>query len=145
MSFAALILAAASCAQIAGMEEGALRQDTPVAECEVFENCLAGATECRVPAACTNGKCEYKNTIRGKPLTNQTVGDCRNIVCDGDGSTEFVVNDLDLLDDQNGCTMDSCSGGDVVHTPLPGISIPTHRKTTVCPRKQWDSSLPVAY
>jgi len=64
--FVSLALAAASCAQIVGMEEGTLRDDTPIAECTVFENCLKNATECRVPTACNDGKCEYSNTIRGK-------------------------------------------------------------------------------
>jgi len=124
--FVSLALAAASCAQIVGMEEGTLRDDTPIAECTVFENCLKNATECRVPTACNDGKCEYSNTIRGKPLTNQMVGDCKNIVCDGDGATEFVVNDSDLPDDVNECTTDSCSGGDVVHTPIPGKILPCY-------------------
>lgn len=124
--FVSLALVAASCAQIVGMEEGTLRDDVPVVECTVFENCLTGATECRVPSGCNNGKCEYSNTIRGKPLTSQTVGDCRNIVCDGDGATEFVVNDSDLPDDVNDCTADSCSGGDVVHMPIPGKTLPCY-------------------
>lgn len=123
---AALTLVTASCAQIVGMEEGTLRQDEPMIECEVFENCLPKGTECRIPTGCNNGLCEFNNTIRGKLLASQTVGDCRNIVCDGDGATEFVVNDMDLPDDMNGCTADSCSGGDVVHSPIPDQMLPCY-------------------
>jgi cysteine-rich repeat protein len=124
--FAALALVMASCAQIVGMEEGTLRQDEPASECEVFENCLKDATECRVPVACTNGRCEYNNTIRGKLHSAQTTGDCKNIVCDGDGATEFVVNDMDLPDDVNECTADSCSGGDAVYSPIPDKMLPCY-------------------
>lgn len=124
--YVALTLITVSCAQIVGMEEGTLRDDKPTSECEVFENCLKNATECRIPNACNNGVCEYNNTIRGKPLTTQTVGDCRNVVCDGDGATEFVVNDDDLPDDLNECTRDSCSGGDVLHTPIPDKTLPCY-------------------
>src|SRR3712207_4407767 len=105
-----VMLVVVSCAQIVGMEEGIPRDEGPVIECEVFEDCLAGATECRVPDVCNAGKCQFKNTIRGKPVATQVEGDCKQIVCDGDGTTELVVKDDDVADDNNECTADSCNG-----------------------------------
>lgn len=112
-------LVVTSCAQIVGMEEGVLREE-PSPECVVIDDCQAFASECRTPQACTNGKCIFENVIRGTRLSAQTIGDCKDIVCAGDGSTELVVADIDIEDDGNDCTADACNAGKPVHTPVPG-------------------------
>jgi cysteine-rich repeat protein len=116
--FVGMTLVAASCAQIVGMEEGVLRQDESATACMVLDDCMASATECKLATACNDGLCEYMYVIRGTVVMDQTIGDCRNVVCDGDGATEVVVNKDDIEDDKNACTEDSCDNGNVVHTAL---------------------------
>lgn len=118
--FAAMTLVMASCAQIVGMEEGVLRDDGPAPECTSVSDCQGDASECKTALACTDGRCVYENVIRGTRLSTQTIGDCRDVVCDGDGATEIVVADTDIEDDSNGCTEDTCNAGKPVHTPIPG-------------------------
>jgi cysteine-rich repeat protein len=116
--FAVMALALLSCAQIVGMEEGVLRDDGPGTECALLADCEADATECRRAKSCAGGKCVYENVLRGTQLEAQTIGDCREVVCDGDGATEVVVADMDIEDDVNGCTTDTCKAGNPVHTPV---------------------------
>ncbi len=48
----------------------------------------------------------------------QTVGDCKNNVCE-DGEIVALPDDTDLPNDDNECTFDSCFDGAVMNTPAP--------------------------
>ncbi|MDI1452030.1 VCBS repeat-containing protein, partial [Polyangium sp. 6x1] len=60
---------------------------------------------------CTDGQCGVSFTAFGTALPAQTVADCRQAVCDGQGGITYQNNDGDLPDDNNPCTKDTCSGG----------------------------------
>jgi hypothetical protein len=84
--------------------------------------CLAD-TDCGQPTACTtprciSGACSSENTPAGTGNPGgQVAGDCKKVVCDGNGGTTTVPDDTDVADDGNPCTIDACSGGSVLHTP----------------------------
>lgn len=112
-----LALGLLNCAQIVGIEEGLPREAPP--ECLSVDDCQVGATECRPAMGCTQGVCVYEPAPLGTMIAEQKTGDCRVIVCDGDGKTSIVPAATDFEDDGNPCTADSCDSLTVVHTPVP--------------------------
>jgi hypothetical protein len=58
-----------------------------------------------------NNLCVYTNRQNGYVIASQNAGDCKNIVCDGNGNTQEVTNDGDTPEDNNSCTSDLCSSG----------------------------------
>ena len=48
-------------------------------------------------------------------LPTQTVGDCKQVVCDGNGGTTTRDDDSDVPDDSNPCTLDGCDAGSPTH------------------------------
>ena len=49
----------------------------------------------------------------------QTAGDCKRVVCDGQGGTMVVVDDTDVPSDGNPCTLDVCTNGQPSNPPTP--------------------------
>lgn len=78
-------------------------------------------TECRV-WQCINQACVPDDTPVGTPLTNQTMGDCLEVQCDGMGQAVSVPVD-DPFDDNNECTDDICVNG-VPQNPNQGTTEP---------------------
>ena len=69
---------------------------------------------------CVNNVCGVLNENAGTPLpaAQQVDGDCRFFVCDGAGSISGEIDDLDLPEDVNECTVDSCMMGIAQNTPV---------------------------
>lgn len=115
------------------------------AECQGPAECQA--PPCQAPT-CEAGVCGTMNLAEGTPV-DDLAGDCRATVCDGGGGTkeiptddppgqvagdcklagclqgqvEFVPADDDLPNDDNDCTVDSCSAGQPVFTAKPMHSL----------------------
>jgi hypothetical protein len=80
-------------------------------------DCDATNNDCVVPV-CTQGTCATSNVADGMPVTMQVAGDCKQVVCDGAGSTRSANDDTDLPDDGNACTLDACSMGSSSNTAV---------------------------
>ncbi|MFO0590653.1 MAG: hypothetical protein U0441_24130 [Polyangiaceae bacterium] len=93
-------------------------------DCCTPADCPTTSNEC-LAATCTKGVCGFAPEAEGKPVTTQTPGDCRQIVCDGQGATKQVPLATDPLDDGLECTADTCDNGDPVNSPID--------KGTACP------------
>jgi cysteine-rich repeat protein len=108
-----LLVFAAGCETILGIEDGKLRPD---AECTELSDCLADEPACRSVISCTAGKCVHQDAPEGTPLPSeqQTVGDCLDLVCNGNGNTKQNPAPEDK-DDANPCTIDTCNGVTPVH------------------------------
>ena len=61
--------------------------------------------------ACAAGHCGVEYAPKDTGLVMQAVGDCKKLVCDGKGGTSSVVDDGDVPDDANPCTLDACDAG----------------------------------
>lgn len=82
------------------------------------KDCPAPASEC-VTAICDGaGLCAVKNVANGGAVTMQTAGDCKKVVCDGNGGTTSIDDNTDVNDDAKECTKDTCAAGAPVHTPV---------------------------
>ncbi|MDI1451161.1 proprotein convertase P-domain-containing protein [Polyangium sp. 6x1] len=68
---------------------------------------------------CADGGCGMVFTAADTPLQVQDVGDCKRIVCDGNGGTTSKHDDADVPDDGNACTVDACAMGTSSHMNLP--------------------------
>lgn len=89
-----------------------------VGECNLPGDCAGVDTECR-KRTCESGWCGIEITPEGVPVTGQTTGDCKIVVCDGQGNTREAMDSSDVPDDQNPCTADSCVGATPNHDWLP--------------------------
>jgi len=105
----AFLLATGSCALVADIQEG-----TP--QCMVVADCTVDVPECRQAKACEDSTCIFTDMPEGTPLATQTSGDCTAVVCDGAGKTKLIPASMDVLDDGNPCTIDTCNGVTPAHT-----------------------------
>lgn len=85
--------------------------------------CLSDG-DCGSPSACASPQCSgggctmnYVPAGQGDPGGQQS-GDCRVVRCNGSGGTAQYDDNGDVPNDNNGCTSDSCSNGNPVHTPI---------------------------
>lgn len=85
--------------------------------CEVPADCPGMDDECGT-RTCEGGLCGIDAVPTGTPTSNQTAGDCKTTVCDGDGHTDIAPDDADIENDNEDCTVDTCSEGAPVHTPV---------------------------
>jgi hypothetical protein len=90
-------------------------------ECVGPEHCnhLGITTEC-AQRTCEDKLCGQVFTPDGTSLSPalQAVGDCHRAVCDGEGEVRLEIDDADLPNDANACTVDSCLHGAPKHAPL---------------------------
>ncbi len=77
----------------------------------------AADQECQHPT-CTGGVCGVDNVPQGTALAAQTAGDCKKAQCDGTGAQETVNDDSDVFVDGKECTVDACSAGAAINTPV---------------------------
>lgn len=77
--------------------------------CVIIEDCPAASGPCEV-AACSNGVCGYTPVADMTPIANQTLGDCKTIVCDM-GMPVSQDDDFDIFDDGAECTIEYCMAG----------------------------------
>lgn len=76
------------------------------------EDCPGTDTECAT-RACKDGACAMDPKPYGTQLKEQKAGDCRTQKCDGEGRAVAVVDETDVPDDQNPCTLEECVVGSV--------------------------------
>lgn len=87
--------------------------------CQAVSDCvMVSTTECQT-RACDAGICSILNTQQNTPAPGQTAGDCLLNVCDGNGATVLSNDDLDVENDNNPCTDNSCSNGMKVTNSTP--------------------------
>ncbi|MBK9261174.1 MAG: DUF4215 domain-containing protein [Polyangiaceae bacterium] len=84
--------------------------------CVIIEDCPAPAGPCE-ETTCTNGVCGFSPLPDQTPIANQTMGDCKAIVCDGAGNSTEINDDLDVLVDATECTIDFCTAGTPMSMP----------------------------
>jgi hypothetical protein len=78
--------------------------------CAVAQDCPGEDLPC-LRRACTSGGCSLESMPLGQPTTSQYPGDCKRVVCDGEGSETVTHVDDDPFVDGNACTEDRCDGG----------------------------------
>jgi hypothetical protein len=83
--------------------------------CASAEDCPKPEIACHVRVCLPEG-CGVAPEAPG-PSAMQTAGDCRETVCDELGTALAVVDDADLPDDGDDCTLDVCLGGYPTHRP----------------------------
>lgn len=86
-------------------------------ECNAPGDCPGQDSEC-AKRTCNQGTCGTMNTAEGTAVAAQTAFDCVEVQCDGMGNAIPAPDDLDIEDDNNDCTADTCSEGLPVHTPV---------------------------
>ena len=94
---------------------GAGGNTTTGGACVTAADCTIAEPECQSVVGCEGGTCVYDNEPEGTPLSAQTAGDCAEIVCDGQGSTQLEPLASDVEDDSKECTLDTCDGTTPVH------------------------------
>jgi cysteine-rich repeat protein len=97
---------------------GLFVNETPPGDCESVADCKVptGSAGCRAAVACDSGACVFEDAPDGTALSEQTLGDCATIVCDGKGASHAVAAPDDVEDDGDPCTLDTCSGTMPTHT-----------------------------
>ncbi len=86
-------------------------------ECEDDSHCPSDPNNCFFNL-CFSGVCQINNIPDGSDADVQTAGDCKKVVCDGNGGTRTVNDDSDPFDDNNQCTSNICTGGVVSNPPV---------------------------
>ncbi len=85
--------------------------------CDV-QSCPVPDNACLEATCMPNGDCGTTPRADGFALADQTAGDCKTIVCDGNGGTRTEAAPNDFFDDGAQCTTDSCEGTTPKNTPL---------------------------
>jgi hypothetical protein len=90
---------------------GATTGGGDVAECESATDCPAATSPCET-AICLGGQCGTSLLPSGSPLggSEQTAGDCQQLVCNRDGEVESINDDLDKATSDTCGTYDCNSG-----------------------------------
>ncbi len=98
-----------------GTGEGGGGQKTP---CVVTADCGMVGRPC-FEVVCQEGFCGTHAVSTGTPADAQVPGDCQRLVCDGKGGVTSVADDSDVPAHENPCTVESCTGGLLLHTAIP--------------------------
>ncbi len=101
------------------------------AACEEPSDCPSPNNAC-LEATCEGGHCDSRPIAEGLSLADQTEGDCKTSVCDGEGGVVDEDDDSDVEDDGNACTVDACDNGAVTHDPTNSGSTCEADGGTVC-------------
>ncbi|AUX39083.1 uncharacterized protein SOCE26_004650 [Sorangium cellulosum] len=89
--------------------------------CTVLSDCPAPAEPCQT-SACVEGTCAVVPLPEGIEVAPEA-GDCRRLVCDGDGAQVVLAAD-EPKDDGNPCTHDICQETMPAHPPRTGETCP---------------------
>lgn len=101
-------------------------------ECQQATECPGRDNECGT-RTCVNQVCGLDTQPVGFVISAQTSGDCSEQVCDGQGQIVGQPADADIQNDNNDCTVDTCSNGSPTHTPKsPGASCTGSGAAKVC-------------
>lgn len=99
--------------------------------CNVAADCTTGKDECNVAACNANKTCGTAFAPPGTQLQNapQVKGNCNTLYCNETGGTYSSVNNDDLPDDGNPCTLNTCTAGVPSNPPGPaGVDCGTGMK-----------------
>jgi hypothetical protein len=87
--------------------------------CDLASDCGSN-TDCAL-YECEANTCDLVFLPQGTIASSQLAGDCKRLECTGDAPQPVsVVYDVDVFDDGNPCTADTCSNGTPVATGLTG-------------------------
>jgi hypothetical protein len=86
-------------------------------QCLQAGTCAGTDTDCHT-RTCLSGTCGFANAAQGKPLTQQTAGDCHIAECDGQGGVASAIDNTDKPVDGNLCTDDVCTSGVPSNPPV---------------------------
>ncbi|APR76251.1 5'-nucleotidase [Minicystis rosea] len=119
--------------------------------CDLAGNCVGcnqpsdcGADTACKTFSCNGGTCSVSFTSAGTAAGLQVGGDCHKSQCDGAGAIVNAVDDTDVpVDDNNPCTVESCSGGTPQHVIKAGMPVGM-QVVGDCHRKQCDASGAIA-
>lgn len=78
--------------------------------CDTKDDCPGADTEC-LKRVCTGGVCDTAAVDAGTPISLQVDGDCKSVVCDGNGGTQIVNQDDDAPPSASKCVSFTCNGG----------------------------------
>jgi cysteine-rich repeat protein len=90
--------------------------------CATPADCPGADDECRA-RTCEDGACGVHYAPANKLTSAQTASDCRRNVCDGQGNTVSVDDDLDVLVDGDPCSSDVCVAGTPANPPAPAATV----------------------
>lgn len=82
--------------------------------CHAVEDCTGFHSECSF-WLCVLGACELNFSDKGTLTEANQPGDCRSLICDGNGGAQYAEAPDDIEDDGNPCTKDVCDGMEPVH------------------------------
>jgi cysteine-rich repeat protein len=68
---------------------------------------------------CIGAICGAGDAPVGTPISMQTLGDCQEVQCNGNGGTQIVADPGDPFDDGEQCTINACDGGMPTTAPAP--------------------------
>jgi hypothetical protein len=91
---------------------------TATDECMAAEDCPQPESVC-LTAVCVAGECGTAALPSGTPAPNQDDGDCRMLVCRGDGTLDSVNDDSDVPPDEGDCLSSVCHQGVLSYLPAP--------------------------
>ncbi|MBL9025635.1 MAG: hypothetical protein JNL21_25800 [Myxococcales bacterium] len=100
-----------------GNNQGGENEGGGQSACDAPTDCPGMDGECGT-RTCEKGLCGVDAAAAGTPTSNQTPGDCKTSVCDGDGQVDIAPDDADIEADDEDCTVDTCADGSPVHTPV---------------------------
>jgi len=89
--------------------------------CNVAADCAPTKDECNIAACKANKTCGTAFAPSGTMLQNapQEKGNCKTIYCNATGGTYTSINNGDLPNDSNLCTVDTCTSGVPSNPPRP--------------------------
>jgi hypothetical protein len=101
-------------------------------ECILPTDCPGNDDECTSRTCDYSNMCGTSNALFGTIPTTQLPGDCKKIICSGDGGTDLLVANTDVPNDNRQCTQDLCTNGVPSNIPeMPGTPC-TEDGGTVC-------------
>src|SRR6185436_19002626 len=103
-TIASLLLASG----LAACGGGGKDHENPPMPCATDEDCV-NANPCQVGTCGTSGVCTFTPGPDG-PIADEVEGDCRRTRCEN-GGQRYIPDDLDIGDDNDPCTEDSCANG----------------------------------
>lgn len=89
--------------------------------CRTAEDCSGVDSACQ-RRTCEDGRCGVDPAPRGKPVAEQTPGDCKARVCDGQGAVIEIEDAQDVFVDGDPCSADICVAGVPQNPPAPATT-----------------------
>jgi hypothetical protein len=102
--------------------------------CNVSADCAPTGDDCKLATCKADKSCGTMFAPYGTQLSTplQTKGNCHTLYCDAVGGTFDQINNSDVPDDGNPCTVDTCTSGVPSHVPGPvGVDCGVGQKCNV--------------